>query len=158
MELQLKVELTDEQYQTLMTKSIDAIVDSPEAVAAMQQTISDNLGQYLKAHPDIIKEQFKDHNAYGWDMGTNEMTKKIISDAAAKAAETVRTAVTEYMLEVAKTEDLEAIVQNILIRAILQGAVTGLDQWKDFIGTNMLHLSAKIQNIADRLGISSSEM
>lgn len=37
MELQLKVELTDEQYQTLMTKSIDAILDNPEAVAALQR-------------------------------------------------------------------------------------------------------------------------
>lgn len=157
MELQLKVELTDEQYRTLMTKSIDAILDSPEAVAAMQRTISDNLGEYLKLNPDIIKGQFYEHNPYyGWEQGVNGMTRTIVKEAASKAADSVREAVTAYMLDVAKTQDMESIVHQILIQAILTGAVSGLDSWKDRVDTELLHIGAGIIDIKGRLGLENN--
>lgn len=150
--IQLNLELTDEQYKDLMESSLDKVVGDEETTNALRDTIVTQMAKYLTDHPNIIDGLFHDHSEYGFKMGLNNTTKTIISKAAENAAKQLEDAVTGYMMDLAKTQDVTALLTRIFITAVLNGAVSGLDQWKSEISRDTYMNTDAIQSIAGRLG------
>jgi len=152
--IQLNLELTDEQYDGLMKNSLDKIIGDDETIEALRTTITTQMSEYLTKHSDIIKDLFYDHNAFGWQTGISGSTKAIVNKAAEGAAKQLEKAVSEYMVDLAKEQDITDLLSHIFMTAILNGAVSGLDRWKDDISQAVAINSAGIQSVRDRLNVT----
>lgn len=154
--LQLNLQLTDEQYQSLMDNSFDTVINGEETITALREIIVAQMADYLKSPSgrELIEKQFNKYGYFGYKEGPNPMTVQIVNDAAAKTVEMVTEAVTGYMMDVAKTQNLEAIIQSILAKAVLEGAVSGLENWRQGICETLFHIEGDVRDVRSRLGIN----
>lgn len=150
--IQLNLELSDEQYQQLMEKSFDTVINQDETVKALRGTITDTMSKYLTEHQDLIKDQFYDKNYWGQYTTANSMTKNIVAAAAEETSKKIQDAVEGYMLDVMKTQNIDDIVLKILAAGIMSGVVSGLDSWRNAAECEIHMNTSGITNIANRLG------
>lgn len=154
MELSLKIELTDEQYNELMTKSFDSVFGGKEFTEALQKEILSSIGQYLKDHPNFIQEHLlRNSNYYSSYDNTNSyrVIDRLIEEGSKTYASEISDAVAECYKHYLKKVPLEDILKEVLYKAILEGFTRGMDNWKMESSMHMSTMSSEVEMLKSRL-------
>lgn len=151
MQLALNVELTDGQYQELMTKSLDSILDKPQVEEALSKAIVSKAEEYLDKSPHIL-QSYLSPTGYGQEYSQKNLVKKLLSNATEEFQQIISKATTKYMQEMLTKVDLDKLMICILHEVMLQGtadAVKGSIQAElDSLWSNVFSTNDNIQKLA----------
>lgn len=154
MELMLKIDLTEEQYNDLMQKSYDKIFDDKEFADVLKKVIADNMGEYLKTHPEIIKKILVgDEDYYYRNKKSTEIGKMIVEGAVKDYSSDISEETKCAIKQILKTVNLSNLLWSIITEAVRKGMADGL--YTDF---QMEHyrgdqLQSIVDEMKDKLGI-----
>ena len=137
MELTLHVELTQEQYDDLMSRSFDAITDRSEVKQALSNIIISNMKDYL----DRWFEQYGKEciykifhiSDYSWNKNkaAEDLTKQLVMETSEKYKDHIHDHIVHAMQKMIEKVPLEKIVASILTQYIVQGVFSGMKGWTE---------------------------
>ena len=152
MELTLHVQLTDEQYNSIMEKSFDSIMEEEQVKSALseiiQSTMKDYIENWFRCNADNAIKRVFNLGAYGWQDGEETaLTKKFIVESSEKYKDAIEKEIIKCMQNMVAKAPLEKIVDNVLTRYIIQGVLSGMRLWTEQISI----MSSQIQTNFDNL-------
>ncbi len=157
MQLMLNIELTDEQYNDLMSKSLDAVLDTEQVKSAVISAIINQIDGYLTAHPDIVSDFIKPKNAYHDQ--ESQRREAIVIDMFRNATEgyqqVIRKTVSEYMAEILEKTDCDALIltimHEVLFASVKEAFGTAVIKETEGLWKNIGAIQSKICNLSNRL-------
>lgn len=152
--VQLNLELTDKQYNDLMTKGYEKIIGSDETTAAIRDALVTGIEDFLKANQDVIRNAICTSSGY-W-RGPDEpipVVQEIVRSAAADSSDKLKDAVSDYLSDLVKTSGgVEKFLIEVLSSAILEGILGNVNNWNEHVASELNRLRDNVQSIASRLG------
>jgi hypothetical protein len=136
--INLNVELTDEQVDQLMNQSYDRIFESDEFKDAMRESVIDNISDWLKRHPELIKQaMWGSQNSNFWHSGSSYdglLASKIIrdtldcSDYHTEVTQIIKDSITNIL----EKSPLDTIIMQIIKDSVMRGLTGGLKEHVDY--------------------------
>lgn len=133
MEIQLKIDLTDEQYNELMTTSYEKLFESDDFTKALGDVIVNGMADFIAKNPDIIRACLckENENTYYGSRGRYYDTTEIARVAIGKASEgSVKRLeeVCSHIIDkvVADDDTFSRIFSEVLKQAMIDGMVEGM--------------------------------
>lgn len=158
MNLALNIQLTDEQYAELMSKTHDKLFESEDFIKELSHIVLTQIGQYLKDHPSEIKKALGiSENYYGMNEAqrTNrELMSKVIKGASEEYSEEISDAVKIALQNILKQTDLSSIIEAVLSKAILKGMSSGLTEYLGNRDMAFAEISGEVHNLKQHLGLN----
>lgn len=140
MELSLKLTLTDEQYQDLMNRSFETLMDSPQVHSELQRIVMENVGEHIKHWVDSNANNWicEIYNIDRWRTSAEhkEFTTKLVKEAGAEYTDKVKEIITSHMMDMVQKVPVGEIVYKILLDGIMRGVTGGLHEWADMVAIN----------------------
>ena len=157
MQLMLNIELTDEQYNDLMSKSLDAVLDTEQVKSAVIAAIINQIDGYLAAHPDITSDFIKPKNAR-YDR-ESQRREAIVSDMFRNATEgyqqVIRKTVSEYMAEILEKTNCDALIfsimHEVLFDSVKEAFGTAVTKETEGLWANIWNVQSSISSLSNRL-------
>lgn len=140
MEIQLKIDLTDEQYNELMTTSYEKLFESDDFTKALGDIIVNAMADFVAKNPDIIRAclyKEKESGYYGsrgryYD--ATETAKVAISKASEDSIKRLEGVCSDIINRIVADDDtFSKIFGEILKKAMLDGMTDGI---RDYIQAN----------------------
>lgn len=156
MELSLKIDLTDQQYQDLMKKSFNTISERPETIEEIQKTIVQQMSDYLKNHQEVLKE-FLGITGYGYggNVNTNkEVVKKLVNKGLEDYGKEISDGTKDAIKDMMKHVNFMKIFEHFFYKSMLNGfkeAIIDDLAAQDNITSEM---QFQIDTIKSRLGLN----
>ena len=156
MELALKIDLTEEQYQDLMTRSYHELFATSSFREELGKTICEGILEWFKSSEGskIIKETFTGNGYWRNDMRDSTLGKKLVESATQDYIDKIKEPLSEFIYEVFRTCDLDGIVRAVIYNAIMKGLTYGAeDRFRELYDISMVNngkideIKSKLQNI-----------
>lgn len=133
MEIQLKIDLTDEQYNELMTTSYEKLFESDDFTKALGDVIVNGMADFIAKDPDIIRACLckKNENSYYGTRGryydTTETAKVAIGKASESAVKRLEDVCSHIIDKVVSDDDtFSKIFSEVLQKAMVNGMIEGM--------------------------------
>ena len=153
MELTLHVELTQEQYDDLMSRSFDAITDRSEVKQALSNIIVSNMKDYLdrwfeQNGQDCVYKVFH-LSDYSWDRNkaAEDLTKKLVLDTSEEYKDCIHDHIVHAMQKMIEKVPLEKIVASILTQYIVKGVFSGMNSWTEQVSAMGIQIESNFDNL-----------
>lgn len=138
MELMLKIDLSDEQYDELMKTSYNKLFESDDFQKTLGNVIVENIGEWLRKNPDLIRQCLakKGNGGYYNNYGNNyydftETAKVLIDKASEETTDKLTDIVSDVLMSCLKKDNFfESAIHTCLMEAILNGMNRGMDSYK----------------------------
>lgn len=153
MELALKIDLTEEQYQDLMTKSYHELFATSSFREELGKTICEGILDWLKSPEGskIIKETFTGDGYWKNNMKDTALGKKLVENATKEYIDKIKEPLSEFIHEVFRSCDLDSIIRAVVYNAIMDGLTCGAkDRFRELYDISMIN-NGKIEDIKSRL-------
>lgn len=156
MELALKIDLTEEQYQDLMTKSYHELFATSSFREELGKTICEGILDWFKGPEGskIIKETFTGDGYWKNNMRDTALGKKLVEDATKEYIDKIKEPLSEFIHEVFRSCDLDSIVRAVIYNAIMKGLTYGAEErFRELYDISMINngkideIKTKLQNI-----------
>ena len=154
MEISLKIELSDEQYNDLMDKSFDAIMGTKEVTDKLQEIIISNMQEKIN---DWVTDNATSWISTIYDVGRysrsteEEFVKKLIKDAGSEYTDHISKTIKKTMSDMIQKVDVGSIIYKILLDAVMRGVTGGIDAWQAAINANNNIIRENFGNIKEYL-------
>ena len=160
MQLALNIELTDEQYTLLMSKSLDTILDTDTVQDAIANGIVKNIGSYLASDPKYIRD-FIEPGYYQCESDKyRAIVKKVFGNAVLDYQASVSKAVTSYMNDLLTKVDTDKLMQNILHEVLVSSTLSSvrdaLQKDLENIWFTVGRTQMTVEDLASRLSINTN--
>lgn len=162
--LALNIELTDEQYQELMSKSLDTVLNTEQVQAAITELILKHIGDYLQMNKGAITTFVEPPSYYGNRESDQhkKIVKNLFDNATKEYQETISKAVKDYMTDLLTKVDSDKLMQSVLHEVLV---TTTQDALRDTVSNNVqdiwdniIRQNNAITSLADRLNVSRSDL
>lgn len=154
MELMLKIDLTEEQYNDLMQKSYDKIFDDEEFADVLKKIIADNMGEYLKTHPEIVKKILVgEDDYYTRNQKSTKLGKMIVEEAVKEYSSDISEETKCAIKQILKTVNLSDLLWSVITQAVQKGMVEGMRYDFDMEHYRNDQLQGIVYNMKEKLGI-----
>lgn len=136
MEIQLKIDLTDEQYNELMTTSYEKLFVTEDFTKALGDVIVNGMADFISKNPDIIRAclcKEKENSYYGsrgryYD--ATETAKVAIGKASESAVKRLEDVCSHIIDKVVSDDDtFSKIFSEVLQKAMINGMVEGMREY-----------------------------
>lgn len=126
MELMLKIDLTEEQYNDLMTKSYHELFETDSFKKALAATVSEGILDFLKSPTgqNLIKKTFTGDSYY--DSGRNtDFGKKIFDEASKDYMDQIKEPIGKFLQDCLMKVDIDRMAKAIVMNAFIKGMAFG---------------------------------
>lgn len=148
MELCLKIDLTDEQYNDIMTKSYKELFESDDFKDALGKIIAQSMHDFLKSPTgqDLIKNTLSKSSGY---YGSYSIDTAIGAKLVEKATEGYANQLAEPMIEtyrniLLKGNTLEMVFKELLVSRMSEALVRGADRAFDEMTAKQINLDMEV--------------
>lgn len=151
----LNLQLTDEQYADLMSRSFDAVMSDPAVVEELKRTITTGIHYQIERvikekAPDVIKYIYGLTGCNGQLIG-NSFIEYAVNEASADFQSKIKDTVQNVMCDMAEKVDVGKIIYQILANSIMDGATAGIQRWQKIVSSNSNDVLMNLQMINMRL-------
>ena len=161
MELMLKIDLSDEQYDELMKTSYNKLFESDDFQKTLGNVIVENMGEWLKKNPDLIRQCLakKANSRYCNDYSNSyydftETAKVLIDKASEETADKLTNIVSDVLMSCLKKDNFfENAIHTCLMEAILNGMNRGMDSYKQTYEDSLISIKNAIIQTRAQLNI-----
>ena len=125
MEISLKIDLTDEQYQNLMKKSYDRIFEDEDFAEELKKSVANGIEEFMKS-PDgkqMVRITLTGDDYYNISARKTALGERLFNEAIKEYVSEISIPIKEFMKECLLKVDIERIVTNIIIDIIRQSII-----------------------------------
>lgn len=162
MELMLKIDLSDEQYDELMKTSYNKLFESDDFQKTLGNVVVENIGEWLQKNPDLIRQCLakKGSNGYYNSYGNNnyydftETAKVLIDKASEETADKLKDIVSNVLMSCLKKDNyFENAIHTCLMEAILNGMNRGMDSYRHTYDESLMVIKNAISQTRAQLNL-----
>ena len=152
----LNIQLTDEQYADLMTRSFDAIVKDPAVIEKLQEIVIEGMRNQILQEirtegPGAIKYVYK-LNGYNQATVGESLMEQLVKEAGENFANQIRDTIQNTMADMAQKVNVGSIIYKIVAAAIMDGATAGIGRWQEIVSRHSLDVQNMFIDINTNLG------
>lgn len=147
----LNIQLTDEQYADLMSRSFDAVMSDPTVIEKLKSTItigmSCEIEKVIKENaPDVIKCIYELSGYSSQSIG-NSFIEYAVREASKDFQDKIKNTIQNVMCDMAEKADVGKIIYRILAASIMDGATAGIRNWQNIVSNNSNAVLTNLQMI-----------
>ena len=125
MEIFLKIDLTDEQYQDLMKKSYDRIFEDEDFTEGLKKSVANGIEEFMKS-PDgkqMIRMTLTGDEYYNTSARKTALGKQLFDDATKEYVSEISIPIKEFLKECLLKINIEEIATDIIIEIFRQSII-----------------------------------
>ena len=153
MELMLKIDLTEEQYNDLMTKSYHEIFESDAFKDALKDSILLGMENWLNSTEgkDVIRTSLVGDNYYDRNLRKTELGKSLLEVASNDFTDRMKEPVENFFREALRTVRIEDMLKYILVEAFKNGLIAGSREMMEILESKQVVMQDQISDIKNKL-------
>ena len=153
MELMLKVDLTEEQYNDLMTKSYHEIFESVAFKDALKDSILLGMENWLNSTEgkDVIRTSLCGDNYYDRNLRKTELGKSLLEVASSDFTDRMKEPVENFFREALRTVRIEDMLKYILVEAFKNGLISGSREVMEILESKQVFMQDQLDDIKNKL-------
>lgn len=153
MELMLKIDLTEEQYNDLMTKSYHEIFESDAFKDALKDSILLGMENWLNSTEgkDVIKTSLIGDGYYDRNLRKTELGKSLLKVASNDFTDRMKEPVENFFREALRTVRIEDMLKYILVEAFKNGLIAGSREMMEILESKQVFMQDQLSDIKNKL-------
>ena len=153
MELTLKIDLTEEQYNDLMTKSYKEIFETDSFKEALKETICTGMVNWFDTPngKDIIKKTLTGDDYYSRNMRQTETGRNILNEATKEYASKISEPIQDFYRDLLTKVNLGNLLKEILYSQIIRSMGIGMKDSMEMIEAVFNTQSQELQSLREKL-------
>lgn len=153
MELMLKIDLTEEQYNDLMTKSYHEIFESDAFKDALKDSILLGMENWLNSTEgkDVIRSTLCGDNYYDRNLRKTELGKSLLEVASSDFTDRMKEPVENFFREALRTVRIEDMLKYILVEAFKNGLISGSREVMEILESKQVFMQDQLDDIKNKL-------
>lgn len=153
MELMLKIDLTEEQYNDLMTKSYHEIFESDAFKDALKDIILLGMENWLNSTEgkDVIRTSLVGDNYYDRNLRKTELGKSLLEVASNDFTDRMKEPVENFFREALRTVRIEDMLKYILVEAFKNGLIAGSREMMEILEDKQIFVQDQLSDIKNKL-------
>ena len=153
MELMLKIDLTEEQYNDLMTKSYHEIFESGAFKDALKDSILLGMKNWLNSTEgkDVIRSALCGDNYYDRNLRKTELGKSLLEIASSDFTYRMKEPVENFFREALRTVRIEDMLKYILVEAFKNGLISGSREVMEILESKQVFMQDQLDDIKNKL-------
>ena len=153
MELMLKIDLTEEQYNDLMTKSYHEIFESDGFKDALKDSILLGIENWLNSTEgkDVIRSTLCGDNYYDRNLRKTELGKSLLEVARSDFTDRMKEPVENFFREALRTVRIEDMLKYILVEAFKNGLISGSREVMEILESKQVFMQDQLSDIKNKL-------
>lgn len=153
MELILKIDLTEEQYNDLMTKSYHEIFESDGFNDAIKDSILLGMENWLNSTEgkDVIRTSLVGDNYYDRNLRKTELGKSLLEVASSDFTDRMKEPVENFFREALKTVRIEDMLKYILVDAFRNGLIASSREMMEILESKQVFMQDQLDDIKNKL-------
>ena len=153
MELMLKIDLTEEQYNDLMTKSYHEIFESDAFKDALKDNILLGIENWLNSTEgkDVIRTSLVGDNYYDRNLRNTELGKSLLEVASSDFTNRMKEPVENFFREALRTVRIEDMLKYILVEAFKNGLISGSREVMEILESKQVFMQNQLDDIKNKL-------
>ena len=153
MELTLKIDLTEEQYNDLMAKSYKEIFETDSFKEALKETICTGMVNWFDTPngKDVIRETLVGDNYYSSNMRQTETGRSILNEATKEYASKIGEPIQDFYRDLLTKVNLGNLLKEILYSQIIRSMGIGMKDSMEMIEAAFNTQSRELQDLREKL-------
>ncbi len=179
MEITLKLELSDDQYQNLMQSSYDEIFKDPKTLDALRETVLNEFVEYFSEQREYnrndnktyvtsyrttrhlvekaLLHEVEDKNIYSYskEYEPSDLMRQIVEEATKDQMDRLKTVIQQCVYQILSDKNMiTSILHDMMIECFRAGISLGTDQMiqdSDVQRVRLNHISDRVDSIIDAL-------
>lgn len=154
MELMLKIDLTEEQYNDLMTKSYHELFETDSFKKALAATVSEGILDFLKGPTgqQLIKKTFTGDSYY--DSGRNtDFGKKLFDEASKEYMDQIKEPIGKFLQDCLMKVDIDRMAKAIVMNAFIKGMSFGMNDDLMVLQEQLWRTEARVSDLRSKFNI-----
>lgn len=154
MELMLKIDLTEEQYNDLMTKSYHELFETDSFKKALAATVSEGILDFLKGPTgqQLIKKTFTGDSYY--DSGRNtDFGKKLFDEASKEYMDQIKEPIGKFLQDCLMKVDIDKMAKAIVMHAFIKGMSFGMNDDLMVLQDQIWRTEARVSDLRSKFNI-----
>lgn len=154
MELMLKIDLTEEQYNDLMTKSYHELFETDSFKKALAATVSEGILDFLKSPTgqNLIKKTFTGDSYY--DSGRNtDFGKKLFDEASKEYMDQIKEPIGKFLQDCLMKVDIDKMAKAIVMHAFIKGMSFGTNDDLMVLQDQLWRTETRVSDLRSKFNI-----
>lgn len=154
MELMLKIDLTEEQYNDLMAKSYHELFETDSFKKALAATVSEGILDFLKGPTgqQLIKKTFTGDSYY--DSGRNtDFGKKLFDEASKDYMDQIKEPIGKFLQDCLMKVDIDKMAKAIVMNAFIKGMAFGTSDDLMILQNQLWMTEARVEDLRSKFNI-----
>ena len=154
MELMLKIDLTEEQYNDLMAKSYHELFETDSFKKALAATVSEGILDFLKGPTgqQLIKKTFTGDSYY--DSGCNtDFGKKLFDEASKEYMDQIKEPIGKFLQDCLMKVDIDRMAKAIVMNAFIKGMSFGVNDDLMVLQDQLWRTEARVSDLRSKFNI-----
>lgn len=153
MELTLKIDITEEQYNDLMTKSYKEIFETDSFKEELKKTIADGMINWFTSvnGQQVIKETLVGDNYYSRNLRQTEAGKNILTEATKEYSAKIGEPIQDFYRDILTKINIGKLLKEILYTEIMKSMGMGMKDSMEMIEAAFSMQSQELQNLKEKL-------
>ena len=153
MELTLKIDLTEEQYNDLMTKSYKEIFETDSFKEALKETICTGMVSWFDTPngKDVIRKTLVGDNYYSCNMNQTEVGRSILKEATKDYASKIGEPIQEFYKDLLTKINIGNLLKEILYAQIVRSMGIGMNESIETMQSAFNMQSQELQDLKEKL-------
>ena len=154
MELMLKIDLTEEQYNDLMAKSYHELFETDSFKKALATTVSEGILDFLKGPTgqQLIKKTFTGDSYY--DSGRNtDFGKKLFDEASKEYMDQIKEPIGKFLQDCLMKVDIDKMAKAIVMHAFIKGMSFGMNDDLMVLQDQLWRTEARVSDLRSKFNI-----
>ena len=153
MELMLKIDLTEEQYNDLMTKSYHEIFESDAFKDALKDSILLGMEDWLNSPEGkgVIKTSLVGDGFYDRNLRKTELGKSLLETASSEFTDRMKDPIEDFFRETLRSIRIEDVLRLILIDSFRQGLISSSREMMQILEERQMFTENEVNDIKNKL-------